>query len=538
MHANTTSSGASLAGSGAEAMAAAAGRPADGTSAADTQAARTPAARTPAAASPNHPDTSSAGITARESAGPNAPGSSMSAAPASAHAPASPWPVFWVASIAVFLVSLDSTMLYAAFGALREGFPEASAADMSWVLNAYTVVFAAMLIPSGGLADTHGRKRMFMGGVLLFLAASAACGLAASEGWLIAARVLQAIGAALLTPASLSIVLAAFPASQRSVAVSLWGAVGGLAAAVGPSLGAFVVDIAGWPWAFYINLPLGALSLWFGAGLLKESVKPDARRRVDGVGMALLMVGVGAVALAIVQSESPSWQRADLAIVAAVGVIAMIAFVAWARVTPHPLVDLGLFRHRTYRYVNLATLSFGIAFAMMFFAFFFYMTGVWHYSLPRAGLAVTPGPLLVMPTAIITGRLAGRMGHRPFLVGGALIYAASGLWFLLVPGAEPAYLTDWLPGLLLSGIGVGMVLPSLSGAAVNKLPAQHYAVGSAVNQATRQIGGVLGVAVTVLLLGHGAASHADFSPIYAGHVGLALLTALLCLAVDTRPKAA
>jgi len=448
---------------------------------------------------------------------------------------ASPWPVFWVSSIAVFLVSLDATMLYAAFGALRAGFPEASAADMSWVLNAYTVVYAAMLIPSGGLADTHGRKRMFMIGVVLFLAASAACGLAGSVGWLIAARVLQAVGAALLTPASLSIVLAAFPTQKRAVAVSLWGAVGGLAAAIGPSLGAFVVDTAGWPWAFYINLPLGAVSLWFGAGLLKESVKPEARRRVDGVGMVLLMVAVGALALATVQSESPSWTRVELLVVAAVGVVSMGAFVAWARSTPHPLVDLALFKHRTYRYVNLATLSFGIAFAMMFFAFFFYMTGVWHYSLPRAGLAVTPGPLLVMPTAIITGRLAARLGHRPFLVMGSLIYAASGLWFLLVPGEQPAYLTQWLPGLLLSGIGVGMVLPSLSGAAVSRLPAQHYAVGSAVNQATRQIGGVMGVAITVLLLGQGAVSHADFLPLYMGHVGLALLTALLCLAVDTRP---
>ena len=530
MRNHSTSARASEAGSGA-ALGGAALR-------ADAVNAGAAAATVPVpATAPGHAATGPAPATA---SGHAATGPGPAAAPGhAASAPhASPWPIFWIASIAVFLVSLDSTMLFAAFGALREGFPTASAADMSWVLNAYTVVFAAMLIPSGGLADTHGRKRMFMGGVLLFLAASAACGLAATEQWLIAARVLQAVGAALLTPASLSIVLAAFPASKRSVAVSLWGAVGGLAAAVGPSLGALVVDVAGWPWAFYINLPLGAVSLWFGAGMLKESVKPDVRRRVDGVGMALLMVGVGAVALAIVQSESPTWQRSELAIAAAVGVMALIAFVAWARVTPHPLVDLALFKHRTYRYVNLATLSFGIAFAMMFFAFFFYMTGVWHYSLPRAGLAVTPGPLLVMPTAIITGRLAARMGHRPFLVGGALVYAASGLWFLLVPGAEPAYLTEWLPGLLLSGIGVGMVLPSLSGAAVNRLPAQHYAVGSAVNQATRQVGGVLGVAITVLLLGHGVASHADFSPIYTAHVGLALLTALLCLPVDTRPRSA
>jgi len=453
--------------------------------------------------------------------------------PASA---ASPWPVFWVASIAVFLVSLDATLLYAAFGALRAGFPTASPADLSWVLNAYTVVYAAMLIPSGGLADTYGRKRVFMGGVVLFLAASAACGLAGSIGWLIAARILQAIGAALLTPASLSIVLAAFPTSRRAVAVSLWGAVGGLAASIGPSLGAFVVDTAGWPWAFFINLPLGALSLWFGAGLLKESARPDVRRRVDGVGIALLIVGVGALALSIVQLESPAWTAGELALVAASGAVSLAVFVAWARSTPHPLVDLSLFSNRTYRYVNLATLSFGIAFAMMFFAFFFYMTGVWHYSLPRAGLAVTPGPLLVMPTAILTGRLAARLGHRRFLVAGSLVYACSGLWFMLVPGAEPAYVSQWLPGLLLSGIGVGMVMPSLAGAAVSRLPVQHYAVGSAVNQATRQIGAVLGVAITVVLLGSSTLSHADFVPLYLGHVGLALLTALLCLAVDTRPN--
>ena len=245
--------------------------------------------------------------------------------------PASPWPVFWVASVAAFLVSLDSTMLYAAFGALRGGFPQATAADMSWVLNAYTVVYAAMLIPAGGLADTHGRKRVFMLGVTLFIAASAACGLAGSVGWLIAARVLQAVGAALLTPASLSIVMAAFPQNQRALTVSMWGAVAGFAAAVGPSLGSFVVQSVGWPWAFFINLPIGALSLWRGAVLLQESARAGTRRKVDVVGMALLVVAVGAIALAIVESESPAWTRTQLAAAAATGVIALVAFVAWAK---------------------------------------------------------------------------------------------------------------------------------------------------------------------------------------------------------------
>ena len=257
-------------------------------------------------------------------------------------------------------------------------------------------------------------------------------------------------------------------------------------------------------------MPLGAVSLWFGAGLLKEARRPEGARPVDVVGMLLLIVGVGALALAIVQSGSPNWARGELLVAAVTGVITLGAFIAWARTSRAPLVDLKLFRNRTYTFVNLATLSFGIAFAMMFFAFFFYMTGVWHYSLPRAGLAITPGPLLVIPFAIITGRLAGRFGHRPFLVGGSLVYAAAGVWFMCVPGAEPAYLAEWLPGLMLSGIGVGLVLPALSAAAVNRLPADQYAVGSAVNQATRQIGSVIGVAITVLVLGHAIVQRGDF----------------------------
>ncbi|MET4578242.1 DHA2 family efflux MFS transporter permease subunit [Ottowia thiooxydans] len=449
---------------------------------------------------------------------------------------ASAWPVFWIASIAVFLVSLDTTMLFAAFRALQAGFPGTSAADMSWVLNAYTVVYAAMLIPAGGLADSYGRKKVFMLGVTLFLAASAACGLSGTVEWLIAARVAQAIGAAMLTPASLSIVLDAFPDSKRAVAVSMWGAVGGLAAAIGPSVGSFIVDAIGWQWAFYLNLPLGALSLWRGAALLREAKKPESRRTVDTVGMGLLIVGVGALALSIVQSESPHWSSTELLAAASTGVMALIAFVLWARVAPAPLVDLRLFKNRTYTFVNLATLAFGIAFSMMFFGFFFYMTEVWHYTLPQAGLAITPGPLLVIPFAIITGRLASRFGHRPFLVGGGFIYACSGLWFLLVPGEQPAYLTHWLPGLFLSGIGVGMVLPSLSAAAVNRLPADQYAVGSAVNQATRQIGSVMGVAITVLMLGHAGLTHQSFVPLYVCHASLALLTALLCLPVNTKPQ--
>ncbi|HWT10292.1 MAG TPA: MFS transporter [Roseomonas sp.] len=463
-----------------------------------------------------------------------APADAPAAADAAARS-ASPWPVFWVACIATFLVSLDTTMLYSVFSALRAGFPDATAAEMSWTLNAYTVVYAAMLIPAGGLSDTHGRKRVFMSGVALFIAASAMCGLAGSVGWLIAARVLQAVGAALLTPASLSIVLAAFPQSRRAVAVSLWGAVGGFAAAVGPSLGSLLAQTAGWPWAFFINLPIGALTLWWAASLLGESDRGGPRRRVDVVGMALIVVAVGAIALAIVEWESANWTGTQLAATAGAGAVALAAFIVWAASVREPLVDLGLFRHRTYSAVNLATLSFGIAFAMMFFASFFFMGNVWQYSQARAGLAMAPGPLMVIPTAVLTGRLAARLGHRPFLIGGALLFGAVALWFMVVPGDEPSYLLHWLPGLLMSGVSVGLVLPSLSAAAVSRLPAQHYAVGSAVNQATRQIGSVIGVAIIVLLLGHDTVRRGDFDTVYGLQIGLALLTAALCAMVNTRP---
>ncbi|MET7014780.1 MFS transporter [Uliginosibacterium flavum] len=451
---------------------------------------------------------------------------------------ASPWPVFWVASTAVFLVSMDGTMLFAAFSALRAGYPLATAADLSWVLNAYTVIYAAMLIPSGGLSDRHGRKKVFLAGVALFVASSVACGLAVSVEWLVAARALQAMGAALLTPASLSLVLAAFPTHKRAVAVSLWSAVGGLAAAVGPSLGALVVASLGWQWAFYLNAPLGLFAMWRGARLLTEAKKPSEGRPLDLIGMGLLIIGIGALALAIVQTESPEWSRHELRGIAGLGITAIVGFVLWARTAAAPLVDLGLFRSRTYRYVNLASLSFGIAFSMMFFAFFFYMKSIWDYSLPLAGLAITPGPLLVTPVAALSGRLASRYGHRPLLVAGCAVYAASGLWFFMVPGPEPAYLTQWLPGALLSGMGVGMVLPSLSGAAVSHLPAEHYAVGSAINQAIRQVGSVIGVALTVMLLGSAVLKRADFNAVYLCHMSLALLTAALCLPVRTRPDIA
>lgn len=221
-----------------------------------------------------------------------------------------------------------------------------------------------------------------------------------------------------------------------------------------------------------------------------------------------------------------------------VGVVSLVAFIAWAKHVEAPAIDLSLFRERTYAFTNLATLAFGIAFAMMFFTMFQFLTGVWcvwGYSLSHAGIAAAPGPILVIPASVISGRIAARVGHRSLIVTGALVFAAGALWNSFALGAEPAYLAHWVPGMLLVGIGTGMVLPSLSAAAVSRLPPQRFGIGSAVNQATRQIGSVLGVELVVVLLGRQAAL-ADFSTVFRWEIGFALATAAPSLAIDTRPR--
>ena len=449
------------------------------------------------------------------------------------------WRVFSVASVAIFLVSIDTTLLFAAFNTLRVEFSESTASDMSWVLNAYTIVYAALLVPAGRFVDVFGRKRIFMLGLSLFLLASLLCGLAPNIESLIATRVLQAIGAALITPSSLALVLGAFPVEKRAVGVSLWGAVGALAAALGPSIGASVVDILGWSWAFFINLPLGTIALWLGRDTLTEWRNSETRVPFDAIGVLLLILGIGSVAYGIVQSEHAHWL--SLAVLAPVisGAFILSIFYMWSRRIAHPALDLSLFADPSYRFVNLATVTFGTAFSMMFFSYFLFLIEVWKYPLPLAGIAVTPGPLLVVPVAIITGRIAARIGHRLILCVGSALYAAGGLWFYLKVGATPNYLGAWLPGLIFTGLAIGMILPSLSAAAVAKLPANRFGIGSAVNQAVRQISSVLGVSITVVVVVGGIAPQLiDFKHLYLTHIALSLVTGLLCLGIDTHPKKA
>ncbi len=445
------------------------------------------------------------------------------------------WRTFRIASAAVFLVLLDTTAVVAAYAPLRAHFSAVSAADLSWTLNAYTVLYAALLVPAGRLADLKGRKSVFLQGLALFSFASALCAWAPGIGTLIAARALQAVGAALLTPASLALVLGAFPREKRAAAVGLFSAVGALAAAVGPAFGSWVIELTSWRWVFLINVPLGLLAWVLARQHLQESTSPETGARPDWPGIALLTLGAAAVAWGIVRSEAAGWMPPVAALAA--GMLLLLAFGLWARGRPGAALDLTLFEDRSFLFVNLATAVFGIAFTAMFLSAFLFLMGIWGYSQGLAGWAVTPGPLVVIPVAILSGRVAGRIGHRPLLLVGGVLYAVAQAWLSLSIGKTPDYLAAWLPGQLLGGTAIGLVLPALSGAAVAKLGPTRFGVGGGVNNAVRQFGGAAGAALAVALVGRAGASLQQFQHLYGVLSGLGLMTALLCLPVQTRMTA-
>ena len=409
--------------------------------------------------------------------------------------------VFLVTALGSFMAALDLSIVNVAFPDLEASYPDASQAQLSWVITAYTIVFGALLVTGGRTGDRLGRRRTFLTGLGVFLVGSLLCGLAPNVGVLVASRALQGGGAAFLVPASLALLIGAYPPERRTQTVALWGGVGALAVATGPSLGAAIVSLGGWRWAFLVNLPVGVLVAVLGSRVLTESRANEASGRTDVGGVALITVAVGSLVLAISQGSEWGWSDPRTIGAFAVAIVAAAWFVLHSRRRPDPVVDLALFHDRSFVVANLATFVYATGFFAMLLGNILFLTGVWGWSIMWAGLAVTPGPIVVAIVAGPAGRLAGRVGFRPLLVGGAFCFAAGLLWYVAFVGATPDYLADWLPGTLITGLGIGLTFPVLSAAAVSTLPPERYAVGSAVNQTARQVGGAIGVAILVVVLG-------------------------------------
>lgn len=399
------------------------------------------------------------------------------------------------------MVGLDLSIVNIAFPAISRSFPSTSRAGLSWVLTGYSLVFGALLLAGGRTADRVGRKRTFFLGIGVFSLGSALCGLAPSVALLVGGRVLQGAGAAFVLPASLGLLLAGTPPTERPRVVSMWGAVSALAVATGPSLGAVLVDGPGWRWAFYINLPVALLAWLAGRRAIAESREPATAGRPDLLGVGMAVAAVGGLALGIVEGHEWGWGDGRVVVAFVAAALLFPALIARSARHPQPVVDLTLFRQRTFTVANLATFFYAVGFFAMLLGNVLFLTSVWHYSVLRAGLAITPGPVVVVLFAGTAGKLAGRYGFRPVLMSGATLFALGEAWLVTRVGPASSYLGRWLPATILVGFGIAFTFPVLSAAAVSGLPPARLAIGSAVNQTSRQIGAVLGVALLVVILG-------------------------------------
>ena len=439
------------------------------------------------------------------------------------------WKVLAVSAAAVFVVFLDATVVNIAFPALQAEFPSVSRSGLSWVLNAYAVVFGALLVTAGRLADDRGRKKVFLAGLVLFALASALCGIAPTVPLLVGARALQAVGAALLVPASLALLLPEFPLAKRSAAVGIWGAVGGLAAASGPSIGALLVEGPGWRWVFFVNVPFCAVAVVAGRRVLQESTGPKLRSAPDWPGVLLVTAVMGLLSLALVQGEQWGWTSLRVlgGFIVAGLLVPLLVFRALRH--PDPVFPVRLFAVRMFSTATAGTLLFAVGFFATILCNVLFLTQVWQYSILRTALAILPGPLLAAALAPLAGRVADRYGHRIVVVPGSVAFALATGWFATAVEAQPSYLQQFLPGALMMGVGVGLAFASLSAAGAQALPQQSFAAGAAVGAAARQLGAVLGVAGLIAVLGRPGPDEALAA--FGRGWTLAAIAALACAAV-------
>jgi EmrB/QacA subfamily drug resistance transporter len=438
-----------------------------------------------------------------------------------------------VAAGAAFLALLDVTVVNLAIPALGRAYPHASLTSLSWVITAYATLFAALLAPSGRLADVIGRRTLFRAGVGGFALLSLICAVSPSVPVLLAARALQGAAAAAMIPASLAIVLTDTPAENRVASIGVWSAAGAFAAAVGPSVGGILVHAFSWRALFLINVPAGAALVWAA-----RSVPVSARARTrlpDALGTALLAGGIGLAALGLSQSSVWGWGNARTIAALTAGVVLALGSVQRSWRLPVPAIEIGLWRHRTFALANGASFAYGVSLYAWMLLGVLVLTRLWRYSELQAGLALTPGALAASIAAIVAGR-AGMSPRRATVVGATLM-AASGFAIAATLPAHADFLGYWLPLGLVLGTGMGLVTTGTSTAAAMSLPPQSFAAGTGLNQTARQVGGALGIATLATLVRAGGGGVGTFEHVYLFCSAAALLAGAVGLGLVVRPVA-
>ncbi|MFJ9623871.1 DHA2 family efflux MFS transporter permease subunit [Streptomyces sp. NPDC101181] len=407
-------------------------------------------------------------------------------------------PALFVASGATFLAVLDTTVVNIAFSDLRVDFPDASLSQLTWVVTAYTVVFAALLAVAGRVADVIGRKKLFVRSTALFTLASVLSGLAVDVPMLVGARALQGVAAAGMIPAALGLVLQHTPPARRQIAVGVWGAVGSMAAAVGPSLGGLLVDVWGWRSVFLINLPIGLAIVAIAARLASDA--PSGRRYPDPVGTLALGLGIGGVVFGVTQGTEWGWGSVRVLALITGGAVLVVTALLLSRRHPSPAVEWDLWRNRVFAATNVSSLLFGAAMYAYLLSTLLFLNAVWGYGELKAGLAVTPGAFSAAVGAVVVGRRVGPRAQWAALAVGSTLFGASCAAMYLLLDAERAYLALWLPIGIVGGLGIGAALTAISNAATASLQPERFASGTGLLMTTRQVGGALGIAALAAIL--------------------------------------
>jgi EmrB/QacA subfamily drug resistance transporter len=449
-----------------------------------------------------------------------------------------PGHVLAIVCAGMVLANLDLFIVNVALPDISRDFGNASLEDLSWILNGYAIVYAALLVFFGRLAERYRRNSSFLLGIAIFTAASAACSAASSVDALVAFRLVQAAGAALMTPTSLGLLLASYPPERRGGAVRTWTAIGGLASALGPVVGGLLVT-ASWRWIFIVNVPIGLAALLIGWWKLPEVPGHDVPRP-DAWGAVLVTLGVGALTFGLVKTADWGW--ASIGVGASLGLAAVFlaSFVIHCLRARNPLVEPALFGIRNFTGASLVAAPFSVAFGAMLLSIVLWEQGVWGWSALKTGLAIAPGPLLVpIVSLLVAGRLIARFGAAAVIAAGIACFAGGGVWWALAATPEPNYVTV-IGGMALIGVGVGLTLPTLMGTASGSLPPSAFATGAGVINMIRQTGLAIGVALLVAILGtpgslaeHVAAFKLAWL-VMAAIVAVGLIPALLLL----RPKQA
>jgi EmrB/QacA subfamily drug resistance transporter len=428
------------------------------------------------------------------------------------------WAALAVCCLAQFMVVLDISIVNVALPQMKAGL-HLSAGGEQWVINAYTLTFAGLLMLGGRAADLFGRRRVFLLGVGLFTGASLLGGLAQNEAWLIAARALQGTAGAVLAPATLSLLTTTFTApAERRRALGTWSATAASGAAIGVLAGGILTDLLDWRWVLFVNVPIGIALLCGAAWALTESRPGDTARHLDVPGAVTVTAGMTLIIYAIVNTSTHPWGSARTISTLAAGVAMLAAFVLIeARLAQHPLVPLGVFRRRSLTVANAVSLAIGASIFSLFFFLSLYLQQVNGYTPLRAGLAFLPVGLAILSAALLAARLVARIGARRQLVIGLLLAAAGLAWMTQLTPGDGYWSSVFLPGLL-AGAGFGLSFVPMTIGATAGIPPQQAGLASGLVNTTRQVGGAIGLAVAATVA---AAVHAQST---APHAVAAALT--------------